>query len=250
MTAYQILALLALALLLGLRHGIDWDHLAAIADIAGAAESRSRGMFLGTMYALGHASVVVVLGAAATMVGVLLPEWVDGVLERVVGVTLIVLGLWVFYALWRYPHSFRLRSRWMLIFAGVSYVWQRIKAKMGEPNNGSAHLAVGAPSIRLSYFVGVIHGIGAETATQVLLFVSAAGVGHTAVGLLAVLSFVAGLMISNSFITLGAALGYLGSGRHLKLQQGLGAVTGTFSLLVGILFLLGAGGGLPVFLGG
>ena len=41
-----------------------------------------------------------------------------------VGVTLILLGLWICYSLWRYGSSFRLQSRWMVVFALVSTAWR------------------------------------------------------------------------------------------------------------------------------
>ena len=47
---------------------------------------------MGTLYALGHAAVVVVLGMLAIWFGTLLPEWVDGYMEPVVGITLLLLG--------------------------------------------------------------------------------------------------------------------------------------------------------------
>ena len=101
--------LLAGVLVLGFRHGFDWDHIAAITDItsatvasdgsvgaaAGVAAPTSsrprrwrpprRALVLGTLYALGHASVVALLGLAAFLVGAVLPPWVDSVLGRVVG---------------------------------------------------------------------------------------------------------------------------------------------------------------------
>src|SRR5947209_6833395 len=145
-------ALLGTALALGFRHGIDWDHIAAITDITstttgveatgvtveasgtaaltrrrfsfGAMEMRA--LFLASMYALGHAAVVAVLGLAALYFQAILPEWVDPLMERVVGATLVVLGVWVFYSLyayWRGDADFQLRSRWMLVFAGVRHGW-------------------------------------------------------------------------------------------------------------------------------
>ena len=50
--------LLIAALLLGLRHGIDWDHIAAITDISATQRSWRRGVLLGSLYAAGHALVV------------------------------------------------------------------------------------------------------------------------------------------------------------------------------------------------
>ena len=73
---------------LGLRHGIDWDHIAAISDVAGSQKNRRRSLGMGTLYALGHAGVVVVLGLLAIWFGTMLPDWVDGYMEIVVGVTL------------------------------------------------------------------------------------------------------------------------------------------------------------------
>jgi hypothetical protein len=47
---------------------------------------------------------------------------------RIVGLTLVLLGAWVLYSVYRYARggeSFRLRSRWMLVFDGIRYAWRR-----------------------------------------------------------------------------------------------------------------------------
>src|SRR6266540_3938799 len=113
------LGLLVAAFWFGFRHGIDWDHIAAITDITGSQEDRRQSMLFGTLYALGHATVVFVLGLLAIVAGKKLPEGVDHAMTRVVGVTLLLLGVYVFYSLVRHGRDFRLRSRWMLIFTGV-----------------------------------------------------------------------------------------------------------------------------------
>ena len=78
------------AFLFGFRHGIDWDHIAAITDITGSQEDRRSALLFGTLYALGHALVVFVIGCLAIVLGERLPGGVDNVMERVVGVTLAV----------------------------------------------------------------------------------------------------------------------------------------------------------------
>ena len=62
-TGLQI-GLMVTALGLGFRHGIDWDHIAAITDLTGSQESGRRSMVLATFYALGHAAMVFALGVA------------------------------------------------------------------------------------------------------------------------------------------------------------------------------------------
>ena len=37
----------------GLRHGADWDHIAAISDITGTLKDRKRSMVLALVYTLG-----------------------------------------------------------------------------------------------------------------------------------------------------------------------------------------------------
>src|SRR5438093_12836833 len=75
------------AALFGFRHGIDWDHIAAITDITSSQEERRQALLFGTLYALGHALVVFTLGMIAVVVGKKLPEGVDTAMTRVVGVT-------------------------------------------------------------------------------------------------------------------------------------------------------------------
>ena len=77
------IGLVAAAFLLGLRHGIDWDHIVAISDIAATQESKRRGVFVGTLYVVGHASVIILLGIGAIALGATVPDWLDAVAGRV-----------------------------------------------------------------------------------------------------------------------------------------------------------------------
>jgi hypothetical protein len=274
--------LLVSAFLFGLRHGIDWDHIAAIADITGSQDERRSALALGTLYVLGHAAVVLVLGILAIATGDLLPQGVDKVLGRVVGATLLVLGVYVLVSLVRHGRDFRLRSRWMLVFAGVrrGARWLRARTRVAR-DQGSEGLdpeeAAGSgvdpalwhhghhgrpghhhhdaperddvPSYGVGTAVGVgmIHGIGAETPSQVLIFLAAAGAGGTAVGVAVLLAFIVGLLISNSLITVGSALGFLSASRNFSVYAAVGVLTAAFSLVVGTLFVLGRESALPAF---
>ena len=70
MTLTAELLLVLSAFTFGLRHGIDWDHMAAITDITGSQDSTRQSLWLGTIYALGHATVITILGLVAIAVGV------------------------------------------------------------------------------------------------------------------------------------------------------------------------------------
>ena len=286
------------AFFFGFRHGIDWDHIAAITDIAGSQEDRRSAMLFGTIYALGHALVVFLIGTAAILLGERLPASVDDVMERIVGVTLIVLGVFVFVSLARHGREFRLRSRWMLIFAGVRSVVRRVSGSredahdrepvhvhgiQGEQDgSGAISVAVSEEDIPVSdwhhghhgrpghhhhkhpepddafmnygrgtaFVVGMIHGIGAETPTQIVIFLAAAGAGGKAVGEAVLAAFIVGLLASNSLITFGSAVGFLRASENWRIYVSIAVITAVFSLVIGMLFVLGEGALLPALFGG
>lgn len=279
----------------GLRHGVDWDHIAAITDITSSQDERRRSMLFATLYALGHATVVLLLGSLAILAGDLLPEGVDRAMERVVGATLLLLGGYVFYALVRHGRDFRMRSRWMLLFEGVARLGRRFRGRRRVvgivhdhehgPGHGHSHsedsavlhsapgsgedavvvevrhrhrhrhegpmpadpfLAYGQ---RTSFAVGLLHGVGAETATQVLVFLAAARAG-TGTGVVLLVVFVLGLVTSNTGIALASTFGYLNAARSFGIYATVAVLTGVFSVVIGTLFVLGRGSLLPVFFAG
>ncbi len=269
------LALTLLGLALGLRHGIDWDHIAAITDITSSvisteaaggqlavtrsggqttsvslAVSRRRevqqGFFLGTLYAVGHASVVASLGLLAIWAGTILPEWIDPVMERIVGVTLLALGAWIFYSLWRYGRSFRLQSRWMVIFTLIGRGWIWLKSKVTRQTPVHDHTQeIAQYGSKAAFGIGMIHGVGAETGSQALLLAAAAGATTPQSGSLMLLSFVGGLVISNSLITLFSLIGFISSSAKRNVYVVIGILAGIFSLAVGAFFITGQGAQLP-----
>ncbi|MPZ14555.1 MAG: hypothetical protein GEU73_09055 [Chloroflexi bacterium] len=271
MSEMSVFALILVGFVLGLRHGIDWDHIAAIADITGTAvtpakastnasdqahpvrmaalhprsqtESRS-GFLLATLYAVGHASVVVVLGLLAIRASTLLPDWVGPVMERVVGLTLLALGVWIFYSFWRHGRSFRLRSRWMLVFSLAGRGWAAVRARLtGQPSHHVHRPAQYGP--RTAYAVGMLHGVGAETGSEALLLATAAGATTPESGTLMLLAFVAGLLISNSFVAAVSTFGFVSSKAKHDAYLVVGATAGVFSLVVGAFFVSGQGAALP-----
>ncbi len=265
------------AVLLGLRHGIDWDHIVAITDIAATQGSRRRGLIQGTVYVLGHATVVVVLGIAAIALGSTIPDWLDAAMGRLVGLTLIVLGIAVTVSLVRERGAFRARSRWIILFettrglfGGEATVHSHDHAAVADAHHGEddpasgggtrvvaprhthehAHPGGGNYSTMSSAGIGILHGIGAETPTQVVVFIAAATAGGVAAGLAVLFAFVAGLVVANSAITVAATLGLGVAARRRPVQLTMGVATAVMSFVIGALFLLGYDAVLPAFFAG
>ena len=68
-TDWKLDAALGSCLLLGLRHGFDYDHLAAISDITAVQQNWRSGLRLGMTYALGHAFTVAARRRPGGLVG-------------------------------------------------------------------------------------------------------------------------------------------------------------------------------------
>jgi len=292
------LSVLVSAFLFGFRHGIDWDHIAAITDITSSQENNRASILFGTLYALGHALVVFLIGSAAILLGAKLPPGVDPIMERIVGFTLVILGVFVFASLIKHGREFRMRSRWMLIFSGIRTAYRKTRSAVGRSSGVSAEHAHGdldpihlhddegmtvavaddlpvsewhhghhgrpghhhhkhpEPDAFMEYgrgtafVVGMVHGIGAETPTQIVIFLTAVTVGGKAAGEAVLVAFLVGLLTSNTMITFGSTFGFLRASKNWKIYVTVAILTGTFSLVIGLLFLSGEGRVLPVLFGG
>lgn len=233
------IALIALALVVGMRHGVDWDHIAAISDITATQTSKKKGIFQSFLYAVGHASVVTGIALSALLMSLSFPESLDSVMGKVVGFTLLVLGLYVFYSLYKYGDGVRLLPRWAIIFYGILKVFDWITAKFtGKPaKERKLVLNYGNAS---TYTIGMIHGVGAETPSQMYMFALAltAGIRSTDVAAIVIIAFALGLVITNTIMGVLGAYGYVSVGKSI--YKYLAFFTATFSIILGLFFMIGA----------
>ena len=100
-----------------------------------------------------------------------------------------------------------------------------------------------------AFGIGMIHGVGAETPTQVLLFLTAAGAGGRGTGVVLLGCFLAGLITSNTAIALSSTFGFLRASNNFVAYAAVSVVVATFSLATGAVFLFGQGKVLPAIFG-
>jgi len=271
------LALLS-AGVLGFRHGLDYDHIAAITDISSMQAKAQDAMQYGLLYVAGHATTVALLGAAAIAFRLSLPAATDRWAERLVGITLLTLGLYVLGTFFRpsshgHDHA-RPRTRITLLVNGALWIYWRLSRILGGTRVEAPQVFKDGYGGRSTFLVGVIHGLGAETPTQLLLFLMAANLGGTGAGLLGLLMFIAGLLLMNTLmcgLTAGlfsldklrgwlAPAGTTQSGLARGLTKilnsisvhavpGLSLLTSAYSIVVGTIFLVGAADKLPSLTG-
>jgi len=236
------LALISAAVL-GFRHGFDYDHIAAISDITSVQTERGRGMRLGLLYALGHAATVAVLGSAVILFQLSLPDGMDRIAQRLVGITLLILGVYVMGSLFRGDSP--PRNRFHIITGALRWLHWKLKS-YGDDHEIPAPVRAGwnynAKSVVM---IGAIHGFGAETPSQLMIFLLAANLGGIGKGFLGLTMFIAGLLVMNTAMT-ATAVGLFGFGSGLpRFQYVVTALTALYSLAVGTFFLVGSSRLLP-----
>ena len=277
------------ALVFGFRHGFDWDHLAALTDLTGSQRSTRRSMRLATLYVVGHALMVLVLGVVAIVFAEKVPTGVDGFMERLVGVSLISLGVWIIWSAVRTRSAPPLRSRWMVLIGAMRGLLARRRGDRavtviehshphdhGHPLHDHPHphheaggaVAEGGDVVvqhthlhrhvgslpadpfasytsGSAFGIGLLHGVGAETPTQVLVFAAAAHATNQPTSIALLGCFVVGLVAANTLVAAASTLGFRRVLTNRAVAIGLAAVTATFSLVIGTLLVTGHAGALP-----
>jgi hypothetical protein len=234
--------------LLGFRHGFDYDHVAAITDIASVQHSPRSAMKTGFMYVLGHATTVAALGLAVILFQLSLPAGLDTWMEHVVGITLLVLGVYVLWTTFFHshqhdhpgrPHDHTPHTRITILINAVLWlVWRVRQAFSSKPveryrlfGDGIGHSS--------ALMVGVIHGFGAETPSQLMLFLLAANLGGITKGVLGLGAFIAGLIVMNTIMCAAAAGMFRASMSRPRTFQWIAGLSAAYSIGVGLVFLAG-----------
>src|SRR6202047_3179961 len=193
---YSLQLALLSAAILGFRHGFDYDHIAAISDITSVQTSRWRGMQLGLLYALGHAAMVAALGSAVIVFQLSLPHGIDRIAERLVGLTLLILGVYVLGSLFKGNPA---PSRRFHVMAGaLRWIHWKMKSYWHDQEVQRPVDKNWNYSSKSVLMIGVVHGLGAETPSQLMIFLLAANLGGIGKGFIGFRMFIAGLPAVNT----------------------------------------------------
>jgi high-affinity nickel permease len=245
---WKLDAALGSCLLLGLRHGFDYDHLAAISDITAVQPNWRSGLRLGMTYALGHAFTVVALGVAVLQLHMGLPEGLDHWTERLIGLTLIVLGIGVVAGILRkdahgHSHS-RIESRLAIAINGVLWMAWRVR-RLWNPQAPSPQRFQWMYNGKSVFMIGVLHGVGAETPSQLALFFLTANLGGTSRGMLGLAAFALGLVAMNALMTASIGGAFNVGGQHPAVFRLIAWTGAVYSFGIGLIFLFGISDRLP-----
>ena len=162
---FPIWTTLALGFVLGLRHALDADHLAAVSTFASEEKSLLRSSMIGISWGMGHTAALLVFGLAVAAFRLALTPRLAQVLEFIVGLMLIGLGANVLFKLWKgsalHAHSHS--------HDGVEH--KHLHVHVAEPRHEHPHQHQHR-TLRLGgrpFMVGVVHGLAGTAALMMLV---------------------------------------------------------------------------------
>src|SRR3989442_1729423 len=141
-----LLVVAAVAVLLGLRHASDPDHLAAVTTLIASGKERAarRAARLGLAWGLGHATSLFAFGLPVVLYSAYLPGSVQRAAETTVGFVIVALAV-LLLARWRRG-----------MFSPTAHVHPHCRTR------GS----------RGAYAIGLVHGMGGTAGVGLLLLAS------------------------------------------------------------------------------
>ena len=160
--------MLVLAILLGLRHAADPDHLVAVSTLVATDADRParRAATLGLGWGLGHAASLTAFGLPVVLFGPYLPPVLQAIAEALAGVLIALLAARL---LWHWRRGrFHAHTH---VHDGVAH---RHLHDHGQEVSGSGHGHdhVLARSPVQAGVIGLVHGVGGSAAIGVLLLAS------------------------------------------------------------------------------
>jgi len=222
------LALLAVGFVLGLRHALDVDHLAAVSTIVSQRRSFWSAALIGALWGVGHTAALLAAAVAVIGLHVEIPERVSDALELGVAAMLVLLGANLLRTLWTggtvHQH--------VHVHDGVVHAHPHVHA--------GAH--VHRPIGRKPFYVGLVHGLAGSGALMlaVLATIPSPALALAYVGIFGIGS-VGGMIAMSAVLAVPFALTTARFG-HVELALQASAAVASMAVGVALAWQLGAFG--------
>jgi ABC-type nickel/cobalt efflux system permease component RcnA len=191
-----LIGLLGLGLILGLRHALDPDHIAAVTTIVSESRSFRRSSLIGTFWGLGHTMSLLIAGVLVIALKVQISDRVTLWMEFAVALMLILLGL---KAMLKPLRGWRIHVH-QHAHGGSSHHHLHLHHPSEQYTHQHRHLMrAGARP----FLVGMVHGLAGSAALMILVLatIPSAVAGLIYVGVFGFGS-VGGMLIMSSLISL------------------------------------------------
>lgn len=231
----MLLLVAIVAVVLGLRHAADPDHLAAVTTLVAGGKERTGRLAarLGFIWGLGHAVTLFAFGVPIVLYGAYLPDRAQAAAETGVGFMIVLLAVW-------------LLVRWRRgAFSETSHSHgEEVHTHVHARTRALAHAHARTRSPVQAFGIGLVHGMGGSAGVGVLLL---ATINSHAVALVALAIFAFFTAVSMALLSTGLGL-TLGTPYLRRSFNRVAPALGVASLGFGVWYALGAQGIVPYVL--
>ena len=221
MPVIELMASSGLGSLLGMRHALEPDHLAAVSTLVTGERSSRKAAFLGACWGLGHTVSLIAVGTVLVLFRMRMPARVSGAFEFSVALMLVGLGLRAIYLASRQGPAGPVH---------LHHHGSRVHVHQGTP----AHIHIGTWTLaRRPLVVGAIHGLAGSGALTALVLTT---LPSTAARITYMAVFGLG-----STLGMAALSGLLGwplahAGNHRAVARAVSLAVGCASTVLGIYY--------------
>lgn len=169
-----MLIIVVTGILMGMRHALEADHVAAVAALATGAQGARQTVRLGLAWGAGHTVTIFGVGSIVLFLGATVPQPIAALLETAVGVMLIALGADVLRRMIRDRVHFHKHRH-----GAAAHFHAHSHAGEGE-HEASRHEHRHQRALTLrALFIGTVHGLAGSAA---LVMLTLGGIGSTGLG--------------------------------------------------------------------
>jgi sulfite exporter TauE/SafE len=222
----QLVTLLGVGFLLGLRHALDTDHLVAVSTVLADRPSLLASGAIGLYWGAGHTFMLLLVGSVVLFWGIHIPEEFEFIAESGVGVLLIVLGSMLALKLYR--------ERWH-VHTHHHDDEPHVHFHRHQQRDNHRHRHWITESIR-PFCIGMAHGLAGSAALMLMILATTTDM---ATGLLSILVFGLGSIVGMMVIGITISLPVIWS-RSIsrRLFVGVQGVASLASVLFGVWMLV------------
>jgi len=222
-----MIAMLVFGLLLGMRHALDADHLAAVATLVSRHNRPIDALRQGLAWGVGHTLTLLVFGSLVIWMDSMIPERLAQGLELLVGLMLVALGLDVLRRLYR-------DRPWASVHrhGGLQHAHGHpVESAAVHDSRQLGHRQPAGLPVR-ALFIGIMHGMAGSAA---LILLTLETVGSPWLGMAYMGLFGLGSIIGMALLSLVMAIPLRRSARGLGwFHNSLQMVVGAASVFLGI----------------
>jgi sulfite exporter TauE/SafE len=207
MNEVEVVSILSIGFMLGIKHALEPDHIIGVSTIASQSKKLSKSALAGVFWGIGHTVTLLIVGMGLIFLKSDIPVKYAMSLEFLVGI--------------------------MLVYFGLSSIYNKEKIHSDTHRQSYVKFSYGK-----SLFMGFIHGLAGSTA---LVLLTMSTVDNLLEGGLYILVFGAGTVVSMLFFTTLIGIPFIMSANKKTFNKPLIQLTGVLSTIFGLYYMYNLG---------